>query len=358
MKKFISIISAVLAASVILSLAGCKKQALQPEPTTAVQIAEIRLGYVDCEPDDDRLAQWLSDEYKYTSVIADSFGLGQEGAKKFFESAYFVYGVTVEIVNNTDTAINVTGIESGTNGNNSVYIRNDFSGGEIGVEAHSSTPATLQVICANEDATDQEVIAELKAMVFNLKYTQGGAEKNFALQLENGVEVHKEPVASDEKILFGSDGILFDEKLWEKYKDDKPENRTALKTGFDVSDDFVNQFYKKSENYNFFNYPVRIQNMSGQDVVILGIETANDGADGIYVNVMFSGEMGVPAYDPNADYPLPTFAVQVLCDNDDLTDEEVQSVVDAMEFTVTYSGKTADGEADYNTKQTINVTIG
>lgn len=363
MKKFISvIIAAVLTAAIGFSFAGCDKNE-QTSPTDALteQVADIRLGFVDCEPDDELLNNWLSDEYKYGSVIADDFGLGAEGAKKFYESAYYVYGVSVEIVNNTDSSVEVTGIETAANGNNNVYIRKDFSGGAIGVDAHSSSAATLQVICADENVDDKFVVDEVRSRSYILVYKQGNEEKSIAVEFEDGVEVYKEPAENNDLIRFGDGGFVFSEALWEKYKDDTPANRTALKTGFGVSDVFVNEFYKDSASYNFFNYPVLVQNMSEHDIVIFDVTTANDGADGIYINVAFNGEMGIPAYDPNANYMLPTFAVQVLCDNDDLSDEEVQSVVDAMEFNVTYAEKAIDGDPDseeVKEKQTITVTIG
>lgn len=362
MKKFISIIIAVaLTAAIGLAFAGCGKKEPAPAEPTQTQVADVRLGFVDYEQDDELLGSWLSDEYKYSNVIAENFGLGVEGAKSFYESAYFVYGVSVEIVNNTDSAIEVTGIESGTNGNNNVYVRNDFSGSEIGVEAHSASAATLQVICADENATDEQVIAQVRAMVFNLTYNQGSEKKSVAVKLEDGVEVNGAPAASGETIRFSDGGFVFSEALWEKYKDDTQANRTALKAGFGVNDDFVNEFYKDSASNNFFNYPVLVQNMSEHDVVILDVTAANAGTDGICVNVAFTGEMGIPAYDPDSTYMLPTFAVQVLCDDDDLSDEQVKSVVDAMEFSVTYAEKVVDGDPDseeLKEEQTITVTIG
>lgn len=360
MKKFISIITAaVLTAAIGFSFAGCgkKEQPVTTEPATE-HVEDIRFGYVDCESDDVLLDRWLSDEYKYGSIIADDFGLGADGAKKFYESAYYAYGVSVEIVNNTDFPIEVTGIESDVNGNANVYIRKDFSGGEIGVDAHSSSAATLQVICADENANDEQVIAEIRNRNYVLNYTQNGEEKSFAVVLEDEVEVYREPTESTEIIRFGDGGFVFSESLWEKYKDDTEANRTALKTGFGVDDSFLNEFYKESESYNFFNYPVLVQNMSEHDIVILDVAAANDGSGGVYVNVALSSEMGIPAYNADADYLLPAFAVQVLCDNDDLLDEEVQSIVDAMEFTVTYAAKTADGEPDYDNQQTTTITIG
>lgn len=361
MKKFISIILAIaLTAAIGFAFAGCNKKPAPAEPTQA-QVADVRLGFVDFEQDDELLESWLSDEYRFSNVIAENFGLGVEGAKAFYESAYFVYGITVEIVNNTDSAIEVTGIESGTNGNNNVYIRNDFSGSEIGVEAHSASAATLQVICADEDATDEQMINEVKSMVFNLTYNQGSEKKSVAVQLEDGVEVDGASAESGEVIRFGDGGFTFSESLWEKYKDDTDANRSALKTAFGLSEDAVNEFYKDSASNNFFNYPVLVQNMSAHDVVILGVTAASTGADGIYVNVAFNGQMGIPAYDPDSNYMLPTFAVQVLCDNDDLADEEVQSVINAMQFTVTYAEKAVDGDPDseeLKETQTATVTIG
>ena len=358
MKKIISAATAiVLALTVVLSLAGCNKKPENTETTTE-KVADVRIGYVDCEPDDELLVRWLSDQYRYESIIADDFGLGADGAKKFYESAYFVYGVSVEIVNNTDESIEITGVKSDTNGDSGVYIRRDFSGGEIGVAPHSSTPATLQVICTNEDASDGQVVEAVKAMAFNVSYAQGTKENTAVIMLEDSVTVNGAEKKDNEVIRLGGDGVLFSNELWDKYKTDTEANRAALKTGFGVSDEFLNEFYKKSEDYNFFNYPIRIQNMTEKDIVILDITVDSSSADGIYVNVLSGSEMGIPAYDPYADYPLPTFAVQVLSDNLDLEDAQVQSIIDTMNFTLTYAAKTADGEADYETKQTVTVTVG
>lgn len=363
MKKFISVImAAVLTASIGFSFAGCgKKEQNAPAETSAERVEDIRVGFISYETDENVL-RWENTN-QYSPIITDNFGLGKDGATKFFanSSSYYAYGVSVEIVNNTDSPIEITGIETTLNGSGDVYIRNDFNGSAIGVEAHSSSAHTLQVICLNEDASDEQVIAELFSRTYLLLYTQDAEEKSIAIELEESVEVYDEPSENDDIIRFGDGGFVFSEALWEKYKDDTEANRTALKTGFGVSDDFVNTFYKDSAIYNFFNYPVLVQNMSEHDIVILDITTANDGTDGIYVNVAFNSEMGIPAYDPDANYMLPTFAVQVLCDNDDLSDEEVQNVVNAMEFNVTYAEKAVDGDPDseeLKEEQTITVTIG
>ncbi len=358
MKRIISIIlAAVLTAAIGLSFAGCKDKN-DPADAITQKVADVRIGFVDCELDEELLAVWLSDRYRYESVIADGFGLGAEGAKAFYESAFFVYGVSVEIVNNTDTEIEFTGITSGTNGDGGVYIRKDFSGGAIGVDPHSSSPATIQIICTNEDATNEQVIEQVRAMSFKLTYTQGNEEKTFDSMLEDNVEVHREPAKTKEILRLGGDDVVFSEALWEQYKDGTDSNKAALKNGFGVSDDFIDKFYKKSEDYNFFNCVMRIQNMTEKDITVLDITTPENGKNGIYVNIARGSEMGIPAYDPNADYPLPAFAIQVLSTDLNLEEGDIQNTIYEMKFTVTYAEMTADGEPDYNNKQTVTVTIG
>ena len=363
MKKFISVIlSAVLVAAIVFSFAGCKKTE-EVAPTQAyVSAAEFRMGYVDCIPDDALLIAWSSDEYKYRKIITDDFAMNADEADNFYANAadHILYGVTVEVVNNTSQPIEVTGINSEMNGTNGVYIRKTFDGAERFVGAKTSEAMTLHVLCSNINISDAEVIETLKAMYFDLIYTQNGTQQKFALALENSVEVEKDPNAVETAIRLGDGGFDFSQPLWDAYKVDSEANRVALKNNFGVSEDFINSFYAKSEVYNFFNYPVLVENMSGHDVVIFDISVEGNGNGGIYVNVAFNGEMGIPAKDPNANYMLPSFIVQVLCDNDDLSDEQVKSVVDAMNFTITYAEKAVDGDPDseeIKEKQTITVTI-
>lgn len=363
MKKFVSaIISAFIVAAIVFSFAGCEKfKEVVPSETLAT-VAEFRMGYVDSIPDDTLLETWASDEYRYKKIISDDFAMGAEGADNFYANPadHIVYGVTVEVVNNTSLPIEVTGIESEMNGSNGVYFRKNFDGGERLVSAKSSEAITLHVLCSNLNISDDEVIETLKSMYFTLVYTQNGTQHKYELPLENSVEVAKDPNAVETAIRIGDGGFDFSQPLWDAYKVDNEANRAALKNNFGVSDDFIKAFYAKSEDYNFFNYPVLVENMSGHDIVIFDVSVEGNGNGGIYLNVAFNGEMGIPAKDPNANYMLPSFIVQVLCDNDDLSDEQVKSVVDAMSFTITYAEKAVDGDADSEEtkeKQTITVTI-
>ena len=363
MKRFISaILSAALIAAIVFSFAGCKKNENATPTQPYVPAAEFRMGYVDSIPDDELLMAWSADAYRYKNIILNDFAMGAEGADNFYDNAadHILYGVTVEIVNNTASPIEVTGIETSENGKNGVYIRKTFDGSERLIGAKTSEAITLHVLCSNIDISDEDVIKTLKSMQYTLAYTSNGATQKFNLRLEDSVEVAKDPNATYYAIQIGDGGFDFSEALWNAYKVDNEANRKILKEKFGVSDDFIKAFYAKSEDYNFFNYPIFVENMSSHDIVVLDVKAENSGANGIYVNVSFNGEMGIPAKDPNAHYMLPSFIVQVLCDNDDLSDEQVKSVVDAMKFTITYAEKAVDGDPDseeLKEQQTITVTI-
>ena len=365
MKKFISALTAVvLAAAIVFAFAGCNKSEETVTSTAdETPVSDFRLGYVEIIPDVELLTLWGEDRYLYGKIITDEFGLDENKTNSFYESyeTHMVYGLSVEIVNNTDNAVDISGIETDSNGKNGVYIRNTFDGGERSIGAHSSDALTLHILCSDEELSDQQIVEAVKSMLLTLVYTQDTEEKKFALRLENGVEVYEKPSGNTETIRIGDTGDFApSEALWNKYKDDTEANRSALKTGFGVNDDFVSAFYKESESYNFYNYPIRIENISEHDIVIYDITTAENGKNGIYVNIAFNGEMGIPGYDPNANFMLPPFAVQILC-VDDLSEDQVKNTVDAMVFSITYAEKAVDGDPDseeVKEKQTITVTIG
>lgn len=362
MKKFISAITAaVLVAAIVFSFAGCKNNADVAPTQAPIPPAEFRMGYVDCIADDALLGSWAADAYRYKKIISDDFAMGADGADNFYANAadHILYGVTVEIVNNTIEPIEVKGIESSSNGTNGVYIRKNFDGSERLVGAKSLEALTLHVLCSNIDLSDADVINTLKSMSFTMVYMRNGAENKFSFKLEDSVEVAIDPSKENSAIHIADGGFDFSQPLWDMYKTDNEANRKALKK-FGVSNDFIKAFYAKSEDYNFFNYPVLVENMSGHDIVIYDVKAESNGNGGIYLNVAFNGEMGIPAEDPNVNYRLPSFIVQVLCDNDDLSDEEVKSIVDTMKFTITYAEKAVDGDPDseeMKEKQTITVSI-
>ena len=197
MKKFVSaIISAVLVAAIIFSFAGCEKfKEVVPSETLAT-VAEFRMGYVDSIPDDTLLETWASDEYRYKKIISDDFAMGAEGADNFYANPadHIVYGVTVEVVNNTSLPIEVTGIESEMNGSNGVYFRKNFDGGERLVSAKSSEAITLHVLCSNLNISDDEVIETLKSMYFepwitamSHSLTFSSASRNVSLTLNSAI---------------------------------------------------------------------------------------------------------------------------------------------------------------------------
>lgn len=361
-KLFSAVTAAVLVAAIVFSFAGCKNNAELTPTQAPAPAADYRMGYVDCIIDDALLETWASDAYRYKKIIADDFAMGAEGADNFYANAadHILYGVTVEIVNNTIEPIEITGIESDSNGKNGVYIRKSFDGGERLVAAKTSEAVTLHVLCSNIDISDADVINTLKSMSFTMIYVRSGAEEKFGLKLEDSVEVAKDPNKEAKSIQIGDGGFEFSEALWNMYKVDSEANRATLRNNFGVSEDFIKAFYAKSENYNFFNYPILVENLSGHDIVVYDVAVEGNGIGGIYLNVAFNGEMGIPAKDPNLSYRLPSFIVQVLCDNDDLSDEQVKSVVDTMKFTITYAEKAVDGDPDSEEtkeKQTITVTI-
>lgn len=362
MKKFISAITAaVLVAAIVFSFAGCKNNA-EVAPTQApIPPAEFRMGYVDCIADDALLEAWSLDANRYKAIISDDFAMGADGADNFYANAadHILYGVTVEIVNNTIEPIEVKGIESSSNGTNGVYIRKTFDGSERLIGAKSSEAMTIHVLCSNIDMSDADVVNTLKSMPFTMIYMRNGAENKFTFKLEDSVEVATDNSSENTAIQIGDGGFAFSQPLWNMYSVDSESNRKALKK-FGVSDDFVDAFYSKSEVYNFFNYPILVENISGHDIVVYGVTVEGNGNGGIYLNIAFNGEMGIPAENPNVSYRLPSFIVQVLCDNDDLSEEEVKSVVDAMKFTITYAEKAVDGDPDseeMKEKQTVTVSI-
>lgn len=353
MRKTLSFITAIiLVVSIALTFAGCKGDGTT-DPTVAPVNQDFRLIYEEIILDDVLLQTIADDSSRYKDIVEEDFGLGKEGADNFYDNyaEYALYGMTVKILNYTDTDAEIIGIESDSNGKNGVYIRKTFNGAENGVSAkqpesdYFADAITLHVLNANPDFSDEQVVNAVKAMNLTLVYKQGGKENKLALKLENNVAVTQ--AASGETVIrLSENGFAPTEALWKTYTSDANKYKSAIASDFGLGEEGAKAFFASPENYYFFNSSVNIENVSSKDIVVYGVSVADNGKNGVYVKVAFSGELGIPAKQADGNFVAPPVVLHVLSSNAELTDEQVLSAVKSMTFNITYAEKSVNGDTD------------
>ncbi len=362
MKRFFSAVTAfILIAAIVFSFSACKDN-----NGPAEKPADIRLIYEDIVADDVLLETFAGDESRYRKIIVDDFGYGESGADKFYENYadYYLYGITLKILNYTDSSLVLKSIESDSNGKNGIYIRKSFNGGENGIDArmpesdYFADAITLHVLNENIELSDEQVVATVKSMNLTVTYSDGASEKNFRLKVEDNVEITQAQTGDSVIKLNGSEfGI--EDKLRETYSDENTY-KDAIVNGFGLGEKGAEKFFDAPQNYQFFSYNVNIENVSEHDIIVYGIEPADNGNDGVYARVTFNGEMGIPAKDPNAGYVIPPFVIHILNTDPELLDDQVLGKVNEMSFNVTYAEKTVNGNSDseeVGEQKTIKVKI-
>ena len=188
MKRFISVLLImIISAATLLAFSGCNKD---PEK----EYEGIRMIFEEIVADDNLLEKYAGDPYRYRDIISEDFGIGESGADNFYENFadYYIYGMTVRVLNYTGSDLTLTSLESDSNGKNGVYIRKSFNGGENGIGAKLpdsdfiADAITVHILNANIELSDAQVVETVKGM--NLTVTCGDGTK-FDLVLEDNVEI-------------------------------------------------------------------------------------------------------------------------------------------------------------------------
>lgn len=361
MKRFISVLLVmIIAVTTVFVFSACNND-------PADDYDGVRFIYEDIVVDDNALETYAGDPYRYRNIISEDFGLGESGADNFYEKfeEYYLYGMTVKVLNYTGSELTITGLESDSNGKNGVYIRKSINGGEIGIGAKLpdsdflADALVLHVLNANIELSDAEVIETVKSMNFTLTCNDGTQELKYDLRLEDNVEITQNNGSDAVVNLRGLEfGIV--ENLVAEYASDKAKYTPVLENTYGMSAKDAQKFLEKSDGCAAYSYTVSLENLSDKDIVVYDVALEKNGKKGIYAGATLGSEMGLAAYDPEAEVILPPFIINVLCTDPDMIDSEVLSVLDSAKITVTYAEKTVSGD-EMNDKvgerKTVTVSI-
>ncbi|MBO5859074.1 MAG: hypothetical protein J6R20_04790 [Clostridia bacterium] len=357
MKRFISVLLVmIITATTLFVFSACNK-----EP--AKENEGIRFIFEEIATDDNILEKYASDPARYRDIISDDFGLGESGADNFYENfaEYYVYGITIKVINYTGTELSLTGIESDSNGKNGVYIRKSINGGENGISAklaESDAVAdaiTLHVLNANIELSDAEVIEIVKSMNLTVICDNGTEEKTYDLRLEDNVVISERDTDDDTAAVFnlhgyafvGVDSITLTEasQFEEIYGMNARDAKNAA---------------KNTDKCKGFLYTLAIENLCDKDVVIYDVSLEKNGKNNIYAKATIGSEMALAARNPSEQAFMPPFMVNVLCTDADMVETDVIDALDTMKFVITYAEKVVNGDStneEVGEKKTVTVTI-
>ena len=360
-KLFYALTAIALSAAMMISFTGCKDNINPPDE----KVSDIRLVYEEIIADDVLLEKIAGDSSRYRDIVSDDFGYGENGADKFYENyaEYYIYGMTLRVLNYTDSALTLQSIESDSNGKNGVYIRKTFNGVENSVDSKTSKndyaegAVTLHVLNENLDLSDEQVVSTVRTMNLTLTYTDGTSEKKLNLRIEDGIEI-TEATSGDEIIKLSGTEFGIDENILKLYSD-KNIHMSTIANGFGFGEKAAEDFFASPDNYQAFAYNLKIDNLSDNGIVIYSIQPVDNGKDGVYVKATLNGEMGVPANSAESGYVLPPVVLHVLNTDKELLDDSVMRIVDEMKFVVTYAEKLQGDDPDaVGEQKTAEVKIG
>lgn len=173
MKKFISAFMAmILALSLAFSFAGCNKNKEDAnsngnDSTGAQQEAVTGAGkYIDVELDSEAFKEnetlmyaYLNNEELHFKTLSEGFGMGDEIAKKYYETPeeFYVYTYSLNVFNCGSDKVAVYGLRCENNAKDGVYINTDNALGAVyNLDVGAECGATITVICNDPELTDDQ----------------------------------------------------------------------------------------------------------------------------------------------------------------------------------------------------------
>ncbi len=346
MKRFISVLLVmIIAVTSVFVFSGCDK-----EPTQ--DFNGVRFIFEEIVADDFTLEKYASDPYRYRDIISGDFGLGEDGADKFYENFadYYIYGMTLKVLNYTGSELTFTSLESDSNGVNGVYIRKSINGGENGIGAKLADAdfladaITLHVLSANIELSDADVVQAVKGMNLTLTCNDGAQETKYDLKVEDSVEISQQSV--DGGAVLNLRGLEFGvaENLVAQYASDKAKYAPILVSTYGMTEKEAEKFLGKTDGCCAYSYTVALENLCDKDIVVYEVVMEKNGEDGVYAKATLGGEMGLAAHNPETETVMPPFILNVLCTDSDMLDSDVLNVLDSAKISVTYAEKTVSGD--------------
>lgn len=112
--------------------------------------------------------------------------------------------------------------------------------------------------------------------------------------------------------------------------------QAKLATEYAMGEATAAEFYAAPENWLAYEQIIEVTNNSQDTITVYGFEVKNNGQNGVYVNTNLGADLGI---SPGGTGPA---SFSVLFSDGDLSTEEAQALVDAMEISVVYSKTPAE----------------
>lgn len=100
----------------------------------------------------------------------------------------------------------------------------------------------------------------------------------------------------------------------------------------------VKNFFEHPEEWLVYSYTLSITNMGDETITVYGIDVENNGKNGVYVIADFGAELGLSSNGTGY------AAIDVLCSNVELTEDEAKAAVDEMVMNIVYTKAPVENE--------------
>ena len=121
--------------------------------------------------------------------------------------------------------------------------------------------------------------------------------------------------------------------------------------GCGMDEKTAKSFFEAPEEWLVYSYTVAVTNVGSEEITVYGIETADNGTSGVYLNCDLGAELGISPEGRGY------IAIDVLCSDSELSDDEVKAIIDGMSINVIYSAALPDDAAEGVTAETKIATV-
>ncbi|MBR2731349.1 MAG: hypothetical protein IKD72_05115 [Clostridia bacterium] len=136
------------------------------------------------------------------------------------------------------------------------------------------------------------------------------------------------------------------------YVKDEEAGRRSLETIYGFTPEQIDAFYANAPEWLAYLLTVEIKNDGTEPVTVLGVESKDNGKDGVYFGKNFGGQLSISAGGKGE------AIIPVLCSNGELSDEAVKAIVDGMDLQLIFSKTPAeDAEGNESAEATKTVSV-
>lgn len=171
MKKFIaSAMALILSLALVFSFAGCDKNdkskadvkdgadIQQEETTKAGKYIDVELDSIAFNENETNMLAYLENEEYHFNTLSEGFGMGDEVAKKFYETPeeFYVYTYSLNVFNSGSERVAVYGLRCENNAKDGVYINTSDALTSAYLDVGAECGAMINVICSDPELTQDE----------------------------------------------------------------------------------------------------------------------------------------------------------------------------------------------------------